>query len=263
MDNNQQNAQFNVAPFQRIEIILSAPLIANAPDRSLGEFFPQYEGCGVFIERADFPVQITLVSQSPILSQAFFARDGDMVNAPFKGINIVHPPMQTGSSGGQSADNAKLVILIYKQSGSYQNSYSDPITRLVPPFRLITNTALSLIAGIYIPPGVRLIRKLSVVVPYSTLTANPSWALINSILNNMSGPGVINGQPIGVSPGFNSYGLAAVISGQFRAGNTLVGPSSLFEQDIIPIPQGATEVQVSFTGTGLSSGSFNPVVIFE
>ena len=73
-DNNQQNAQFNVAPFQRVEIVLSAPLLASAPDRSLGQFIPEFEGCGFFIERADFPVQITLVSQASNLSQSFYAR---------------------------------------------------------------------------------------------------------------------------------------------------------------------------------------------
>lgn len=237
MDSNQQNAQFNVVPFQRVDISIGGNV-----DRSNGEFFPQFEGYGVYVERADFPCFIHLVSQSALLGQAAMCRDGQQVIAPFKGFSITHPPMNVP---------AILTLVIFKLPClEFTNNLSAPLIRMPISGRQVTNTALAQSVAFYIPPQTRLLRKMVVVLNAATITlAQLTLTDTNGVV--VTGPSTLTGKVSGAAVTYNLPGNpfdAAV--------PVIVGANAILKFDVVQIPTWANEVFLTITGTGLAVPTF-------
>ena len=233
----QYNQQFNVAPFQRVEIN-----IGNI-DRSQGVVIPELEGYGFYVERSDYPVFLNVVNQTPLLQASIIARDGVECDTPFKGLILTHPLINT---------TMVLSIIIFKTPcARYTNQLGNAISRLLLSTRIIGNTLTQQLLGIYVPPGVRFLSGVQVSVTGTTATSAFIQAYgVNggAVVAPTNLTAIVAGAPVV----YNVASQGGVFSGAFRAtafgggGFTAEFPYSLV------IPTQINEVQISINGSGLT-----------
>jgi len=236
MDSNRSTSQFNIAPFQRVEINIGPNI-----DRSQGELLAQLEGYGAYVERADYPCLLTFVNQASQLQACLVARDGEKLNMGFSGLVLTHPTMNVPMT---------LTLIIYKvPCNTFENDASAPIVRLLPPFRIITNNAAQQVLGIFVPPGMRIIRNLQVQLGGGTGPVGTGVLSFTDINGNfITGPTNLTALQAGVVVTYNAgnnglpQAIPAAVPG---AGNGL-----LYNFGPVQVPVSAIELR--FTGAGLT-----------
>jgi hypothetical protein len=240
--NNQMAAVHGLNPFQRVEIVIGVDGSVTL-DRSSGEYFGQYEGSSIYVERADWPVQFLMNSQYGGLEQAILLRDGLKLTADFKGFTLSHPPLNR---------NAKISLMIGKNGADYDNSLDTPVTRLLIPFRIAQNIGTFADIRAYIFPGVRSIRNLQASCASATpLTANSCYVVFYDKNNAVITATTNITQNIGGT--LVTYNGASVNGIQ---GTTIVGANNqTVNFPVIFIPTNAVEMSVSLNGTAIVTPS--------
>ena len=158
-DNTQSVAQYTTAPFRRYEIRI------DNVDRSQGQFFPHFEGDMLFIDRADWPALVSLVSNSVTIQTASVGRVSTKLVGPFKGLMITHP-LLTGA-------NAPLAL----RFNIGQKNSSEDISGSVAAFHA-AGVAISTVSNnaglqaflIAVPPGSRVLSNLEFTMQQTTVT---------------------------------------------------------------------------------------------
>jgi hypothetical protein len=228
---------YNTPPFQRVEIDLQ-----SAAGRPNGEFFAQFEGAGFYVERCDFPVLMQLVGQTVIEGQSLVVRDGLFVDADFKGFTLSHPPIDTA---------CKLTLMIFKKCASLNNDLSTPATRLGICSRQINNTAVQQTYNIFVPPGMRVLKKLAIRLAATTLTL-PSLTQLDRFGFSCASPVTITQALAAGIVTYNYPNTNAAWSNQ----QTPVGGFGFLEFSNIVLPTRCMELQFDCSGTGLSTPAF-------
>jgi hypothetical protein len=247
---NVDTSQFGVNPFQRVEIIIGAG--SNAPDRTTPEFFPQLEGSGFWVERADYPVLCSIVSPATNVDQSFVLRDGDKFMAPFKGLYISHPLLNLLLPNSAPI---KLSLILFKGGSTFENSYANPVSRSNLASRVLTNTTTSQSRAVFVPPGVRYLDKLRSIILNTTVDAPPTASFADK--NNITAVNIANvtQQILGVTQtyvGNNGQYIAAQVGSK-------IGSASVFDWPPMIVPGNAAELIVTFVGTGLGSNDLNGI----
>lgn len=244
--NNLQNAQYGVLPYERREIIIGSSVLANAPDRSNGEFISNLEGSGFYIERCDWPALITVNSQGGGIATSINARDGLEFKAPFKGLTITHPQLNVA---------AALSIFLLKNGAEFTNNLDNPVSRLNVSYRSVASSGNSQTVAIFVPPGARSIKNLQIVSP-GAASAGASVATFVDKNGNTIFPPTSLTQNVGGT--LQSYTGGA--SGTY--GNTVLqGGIALGIFPNVFIPTACSEIYVTITGTTL--GAAYPTGNFE
>lgn len=233
--NTQLAARYAVNPFQRIEISLGPNI-----DRSQGEYFPAPQGTGFYVERSDFPVIMALVNKADTVLQAFAIRDGMQIEGFFKGFYLTHPSLNVGG--------AISIITFASTDAVHVNQLAQPLSRLALLNRSIVVGALLTQAAIYVPPGMRALNSLQVLMTGTTVTDVRCFCTDKNG-NSIAGPTNVTQQIAGAVVTYNAGAPGPLISGPPRAvsaGFVMEFPSPLI------IPTLATEVVVTVQGTVLS-----------
>jgi hypothetical protein len=233
---NQNSPQYGINNFQRV--IISIGEFGGGVDRTNGEYFPQYEGTGFYVEGADFPVLMTLNSTNGGVEQAIALRDGiQFLDLPFKGFTLIHPPMNMP---------LRLSIIVLKGGSSYTNQLNDPNSHLPIPFRVITNTAVSTAIGLYVPPGVRAAKNLVVYQPQTTISYS-QVIFYDKNLNEITAPTTITQQINGAIVTYNGAYL------RIPGSVTVLGATASITFPPVFIPLRCAEIQITTIGTGLGT----------
>lgn len=245
--NSQDTSRFTLPPWTRLDILIGANG-ANAPDRSQGVLLPEIMGEGMYIERADWPVLLNpVVSTGPEGSFAVQARDGLSFKAPFKGLWLQHPVLNTGVS----QQSLKLSLIIFRAGGPSDvlaNELSSPLARALVSFRQPVNTAVQQTYTIFVPQGARALENISLGLAATTITGATASSTDN------------NGAAI-VAPSVTQQIAAAVqtynaANAGYPAANVeLVGAYAVITWPRVPVTSQARELTLSVTGTGLAAGA--------
>lgn len=230
--NSTQSAQqFGVDPFQRVEI----PLFNI--DRSQAAPFPQYEGDYIYVERCDYPVLLKLVVPGTNFYQTHVLRDGMTIAAPFKGFFLAHPVINQPMN---------LSLMIGKGPRTLITNQLDmPCTRAPLSTRVITNTAVSQIWGIFLPPGMRSIARLNLGIGATTVT--------QATLSFLDKLGAVVTPATGMVNPDNQQTYSTAISMGFNAVATVQGGIGIIDWGRVPIPTWCAEIQMIIAGTGLTA----------
>lgn len=229
--NSQQAAQFGINPFQRIEIA-----VGNI-DRSAGVLIPEPQGVGFYVERADYPVIVSLVNPATDARQSFVVRDGLQITAQFKGLYLTHPFMNAP---------AYLSIITFATCDALaSNGLATPSTRF-PLAYFVTGAGAFQIMSIFVPPGVRALNNLC-------------------IANIGSAPTACTAAPIDSSGTivFPPTNIAQIVAGfvvTYNGGNSpiqsvvpqVLGPNIISKFDKIVLPSRTVQVNVTLTGTAVT-----------
>lgn len=242
---DQSEAKFNIAPFQRVEIMLGPNI-----NRAQGEFFAQLEGQGFYIERCDYPVSIGVVSQYANDSNKIVARDGIECVMPFKGLTIQHPIL--GTVGYQLFS---MTLIIFKSCARYSNQLDSPVVRAPGAYRVETNTALNQTLALAVVPGVRRVKRVNLQTPAITVT---SAAMVMLDVNGNSMFGWNYTQTFFG----NTYNYLGCNCAQYIQPPGIVAGLANMEFPAMDIPTYAAEIRIIIVGTGLATGT-GPYAIFE
>lgn len=230
--NSQQAARFGINPFQRIEI----PLGPNI-DRSNGEYFPSFEGSGMYIERADYPCLLSLVVKGDSIGQALPLRDGMQVEAWFKGFYLVHPLLNVPQT---------LSIILFKHPDSvFVQQAPTPCSRVSMMYSASTSGTLMTVK-IYVPAGMRAVNNLVLSFPATTVTRAQLQGL-DSNGGAIAAPSTVSQNVGGVVQTYPS-GFASILCTQ----PVVVGTDVLLRFDKFILPSRAVEIDITITGTGIA-----------
>lgn len=236
--NTNANAQYNIAPFERKEIIIGA--IGGGPNRAAGQLVPELEGTGFYVERCDYPVLVNIGHGMGGLESSINLRDGLEIDAPFKGLTFTHPVINVAS---------KVTLILLKNGARITNNLDNPVARMQVAYRVIVNTAVQYTVGVYVYPGSRSLKNLEITTVDTTVTAvtaqffdaGASPIIANTTFQQQFGPAaVVYAQGGGV---IGPSAITSVVAGQ----NNYTFPN-------IFVPTNAVELQITLTGTGLTGG---------
>lgn len=238
---SQGTARFSSQPFQRFETNI------GGVDRTEPELFPTIEGEFLYCERADYPVLINLVlpGKGIQISQVF--RTGTQIKAPFKGLSISHPLLS-------AVFGAKLNVafLVGKQKDvDISNNLGDACAPMIPAWRQITNSATIQQYNVFIPPGVRRIRKIAFSFGATTVTSSGATFSDNagSLITQISTISQQIGASVVTYNGSNQPGSSLKVSSTAVTGTFIAEGSDIF------VPSNAVEVALFIFGTGLVAPS--------
>ena len=244
----QFNAQFNISPFQRIEIDIGAS--SQFPlgiDRRQGEYFPQIEGDGYFIERSDFPVLISHVHSATQVESTIPAYDGRQVEGKFKGLYFTHPPLNIP---------ARLSLIIGKNCAKTSNQLGNAVSRFVMAYRSVVSNPNAQVLGIYIPPGARVLRNLNIFIAGQlTATSTGGIAAVDKNFATIRPPSNLVNQQ---STGFVTYDRQSNF-GQNQIGVAVPGGGFVYNYNPIIIPSQALELNFTVLGTGMTDTGVNNI----
>ena len=230
--NSQQANVYGIAPFQRVEI----PIINRGVgiDRQNGENFPQLEGDGFIIERADFPVSIAVNSTQTSPAQTIQAFDGKEFYGQFKGLTISHPPFTLGVNASSS-----LTIIIFKgEKPRTLNSLAYPISRASVPVRIVTTTALALQYRMKVDTfAARMLKGHEILIAATTVT--DAYANFNDSTGSLIRT-------------FTFGAYTGLIHG-YAGTPTILGANAIVRFPDMPLPTDCLEVVVNIAGTGLGA----------
>lgn len=244
LPDSQAAARYTAQPFQRFEVNI------GGVDRSEPELFPQFEGEYLYCERADYPVLINLVSPGKGVQLSQLFRTGTQIKAPFKGLSISHPLV---SNLFNSKFNLSLIVG-RQRDVEVSNNLGDCAAPMMAAVKSSVTAVLSTFT-IFIPPGVRRLRKFSFALTATTVTQ------ANLALRDISSLFVIPSTTI-VDSGV-SYTDSFTAGYQLRVTATPVTGVFLFEMEDLHIPTNATNIFVTVAGTGLALvASTAPNVVF-
>jgi hypothetical protein len=238
---NVDTSQFSVNPFQRVEIIIGSGSSSAALDRTVPEFFPQLEGTGFLVEQADYPVLCSLVVPSSSVGTALILRQGDIVEASFKGLYISHPRLL-----GALPENRpyKLSLILFKNGTKYYNQLSDPQVAYGISIRTVSLTATLNDTRIYVPPGVRALTGLQFSIRGAASVTGATATFVDS-----SGNSILNAPPVSqqIGSAIVSYGDA----GNSPASEIVPDPTGGFRIKFgkLVVPSGAAELALTINGT--------------
>jgi hypothetical protein len=234
---NQNNPQYGINPFQRYKIQLGPNI-----DRSNGQYFPEVEGTGFYIERADYPVLLSFNSQGGGIDQSMSARDGGQAKTQFKGLTVTHPILDV---------LCEISIIVFKGDAEFTNQLDSPVARLLAPTRTVTNTPALQVMGMYIYPGVRAVKNLQAICQAATVTfSTASFYDKNGAV--ISSPKVISQNFAGANVVYNGTNSVAYATNIYISGGVAV-----VQYPLMYIPSQAVELQVAIQGTVLSQiGAF-------
>jgi len=226
-DNTQASAQFALNPFQPLSIPLNV-------DRSgAGRRVTELEGDFLFVEECDWPVGIVLVDQTTDIARCIPAYPGLLLRATFKGVTLVHNQIS-----GSSDNVPQLKLTIGKGAVERSNDSAFPLASNYSPVNPTTNTALSQIGTIPVPPGARVLSGLHITGVGTTVT-EATLSNFNAIGNVWQG---------GNQPG---YGIAS--QALYTLTGRIFGTRYAVESPVpIMLPSNAAFIQYSITGTGLA-----------
>lgn len=128
---SQQAARYTTPPLVRHEISL-------LPNRTNGEFLPQYEGEFAYIESCDLPCEVSFVNQDT--NQTLSMTGGGRLSGPFKGILLKHDLYAVSGN-----NIAPKLILVVSKNAQFENTLYAPTFQSALAF----NSAVTLgVAGV-------------------------------------------------------------------------------------------------------------------
>jgi hypothetical protein len=130
-------------------------------DRNAGEVLSNIQGQGFAIYKTDYPVQIEVTTSGSGNAAQCITTPGFVFNAPFKGLSIKHPKLQSTfniNDGSVITTAAKLVILVFKDREFIFDS--QPGASALAPASLLAITAGGAV-NYPIPQNTRYIKKLN------------------------------------------------------------------------------------------------------
>jgi hypothetical protein len=237
--NSQDTSRYSIVPFQIFELNLTA-------DRSQGEYFPQLEGEGFYVEAADYPALCSIVAQgAPVRQQTIALRDGAIFSSPFKGLMIAHPPLPIPAFGILT-----LRLVIFKAKNAFENQCATPRTRLPMAMRNKVNTGVQQTSRIFVPPGVRQLDFLFVSLAGATCT--------EFNLSAQLGDGTALVSPTTITQRMPDTGTTvSYLQTISKVVRPVVAPvlfNNRFQVQFGPmvLPANCVELEVAVTGTGLT-----------
>lgn len=231
---SQDTARYSLNPFQRVEIDI------GGINRLAGEVLPQIEGTGFIVERADWPVIISLVAPANVIQQAYPAKNGLIVKAPFKSLCITHPLLTP-----QAGQTIRVSLIVFRGEHEMGNEFVDPCFNLPPSILQLVNTAVTQNYSILIPPGCKYLRKLGVNLVFTTITA-AQWT-VNNPLSAALGSVIVTDPVTNLTYGTTGNSLQGV----FEAKPTGIATTAKLEARDILIPSQASSISIVVLGTGL------------
>ena len=237
-DTSQSSAQFAANP-----LIVFAQALYDI-DRSNGQFFPQVEGDGFYVEQCDYPVIVSLIDQSTGVERTFILSTGMEVCARFKGLTLVHPLLTRVFQN----DTHTLKLVMFR-GGSKRNQFAYPFLGGLPPsVRQITNTAVLQSVGIAIPPGARAVEGLHLLL---TGTAITSAVVVGNVIRNGAIFSAVSA-PVSVVQNGAAYNANNALS--IGMNTRAIGAASIAAEYLgkIILPTWANELQVTIVGTGMA-----------
>lgn len=231
-------ARYALNPLHRLTIELGPNI-----DRSQGVYFPEPEGTSFIVEAADFPVLLAPnVSQGAGLGNSLVLRDGLEFKYPFKGWVLQHPSLNR---------RARATILVLKDGATASNQLNDPVSRLSASYRVISAAGAQVVAGVYIPDGVRAIRNLQAAIAATTFT--------QAFLTFIDINGAALAAPTSLTRNIASVPTAYPLGSYSVQAQSLYQPSGAGVANFgtIVFPADAVECQITLIGTVLVG---NPTV---
>ena len=195
-----ESSQFGIQPLQTVTIPL------DGIDRTVGTLMPTIEGEYLYIERTDFPFLLSLIGQETQENRMMVARAGLEIVAPFKGICVAHP-LLTAQINSDAPYSAK--IHFGKAPDVYlSNHYPLPYSQHFPSLAVTTSTTSVYMADVYVPPGTRHCKELTLWFAGSaptqaewflnSLTAGNTYAMVAPQLTVLAGAFTAINNPQGI-----------------------------------------------------------------
>ena len=242
MPDSQGTARFSAAPFQKFEISMAGI------DRTEPELFPFLEGEYLYCDRGDYPALINLVlpTKGIQISQVF--KTGLQIKAPFKGISVSHPLLSSIFGSKYT-----LSFIIGKVNGvEVSNNLGDAAMPMSIAYRVVSNTALSQVIRLFVPPGARRIRKFFATLATQTTVTQASLQFVDAGgISFIQGSSSISQQVAAAVVTYNGnpfYGSTSLVT----TTGPVAGTSYLAASDLV-VPTGAVEVDITINGTGLGT----------